>query len=168
MDNVTFTTDTKKFQYRVAGLCVHDGYALLHRAEPDEHWLLPGGRCHIGEPSNLAIERELHEELGVAVQTERLLWFVENFFADQERPGQVHEIACYYLFGLPTGSPLLAKDKDHIGIEGDDLMLTFRWFPIAALPALRIYPTFLRTEIANLPAVPIHLIHYDDDEATEA
>lgn len=162
MDNVGFTRGGKRFSYRVAGLCVHDGFALLHRAEPDTFWSLPGGRCQIGEPSNLAIERELLEEMGVTVQATRLLWFVENFFGNAVE--QVHEIACFYLFDLPAGSGLLAKDRSHSGVEGEDLRLIFRWFRVSELPTTRLYPSFLRTGIACLPSIPTHLVHYDPDE----
>ena len=165
LDNAEFRRGSRRFNYRAAGLCVHDGYALLHRAETDSFWALPGGRCHIGEPSNIAIERELREELGITIQATRLLWFVENFFGNATE--QVHELACYYLFDLPPGSPLFDKDQIHTGMEGEDLRLFFRWFPFAELPATRVYPTFLRTEIANLPAVPTHLIHYDEDDVAE-
>lgn len=164
MDNADFRQGSRRFNFRVAGLCVHDGYALLHRAETDTFWALPGGRCHIGEPSNEAVEREMQEELGVNIEITRLLWFVENFFENQVE--QVHELACFYLFELPAGSPLLAKDQDHYGMEGDDLRLIFRWFPFSELPATRVYPTFLRTDIADLPEIPTHRIHYDEDEST--
>jgi ADP-ribose pyrophosphatase YjhB (NUDIX family) len=94
MDNVAVTRGSKRFSFRVAGLCVDDGYALLHRAETDDFWALPGGRCQIGESSNLAIERELQEEMGVAVQATRLLWFVENFFGNVGNDDlQVHALA---------------------------------------------------------------------------
>jgi len=166
MDNAEFKKGSRKFNYRVAGLCVHDGYALLHRAETDNFWALPGGRCHIGEPSDQAIERELHEELGITIRVTRVLWFVESFFGNTIE--QVHQLACYYLFELPAGAPLLAKDQIHTGIEEDDLKLIFRWFPYSELPATRLYPTFLRTEIANLPEVPTHLIHYDEDDEAES
>jgi hypothetical protein len=59
---------------------------------------------------------------------------------------------------------MLAKDQGHFGIEGDSRRLIFRWFPFSELPTTRLYPSFLRTEIANLPAVPTHLIHYDPDD----
>ncbi len=166
MDNAEFKRGSRRFNYRVAGLCVHDGYALLHRAETDSFWALPGGRCHIGEPSNQAIERELHEELGITIRATRLLWFVENFFGNTIE--QVHELACYYLFDLPAGSPLLAKNQIYTGVEGDDLQLIFRRFLYSELPTTLLYPTFLRTKIANLPDVPTHLIHYDEDDAAES
>ncbi len=169
MHNLDFSRGSRRFNFRVAGLCVHDGYALLNRAVPDKSWNLPGGRCHMGEPSNKAIERELREELGVAVQITRLLWFVENFFGNADE--QVHQLACVYLFELPVGSSPLAKDQIHTGIdtgiEGEDLQLIFRWFPISDLPAVRLYPMFLRTEIANLPAVPTHLINIEEDGVPE-
>ena len=40
---------TPKFNYRVAGLAVRDGNALIGRAPPDGFWALPGGRVDAGE-----------------------------------------------------------------------------------------------------------------------
>ena len=127
--------------------------------------MLPGGRCQIGEPSNQALEREIREELGVTFRVPRLLWFVEIFYGNTSR--QIRELVCIYLFDLPGESPLLAKDHIYAGTQGDKLRLIFRWFPFAKLLATRFYLTFLRTEIANLPAVQTHLIHNDENDEAE-
>jgi hypothetical protein len=57
--------------------------------------------------------------------------------------------------------PLLAKDREHEGREGDDLRLIFRWFPVAELTQVPLYPTFLRDALADLPASPCHIVHRD-------
>lgn len=157
----SFTRDSRRFNYRVAGLCLHEDHALVHRAESEDFWSLPGGRPVHGEPSDVALRRELAEEIEADGTIVRLLWVVENFFS--YLGVEHHELAFYYLFDLPAGSPLLAKDREHEGREGDDLRLIFRWFPVAGLPTLRLYPSFLRTGVAALPATVAHLIHYDED-----
>jgi ADP-ribose pyrophosphatase YjhB (NUDIX family) len=162
----SFVTDGRRFNYRVAGVCIHDDHVLLHRAESDDFWAMPGGRCHHGEASADAVRRELHEELGLKVGELRLLWFVENFFADVGV--DYHELAFYYLYSLPPDSPLLAKDREHEGREGDDLRLIFRWFPITALDRVPLYPTFLRPELASLPASPCHVVHRDLPNSADA
>ncbi len=48
----------------------------------DDYWAMPGGRAEIGETSARTIVREMQEELGCEVEVERLLWTVENFYAD--------------------------------------------------------------------------------------
>jgi ADP-ribose pyrophosphatase YjhB (NUDIX family) len=70
---ITFDRDGARFTYRTVGVCVEDYYALLHRAEPDDFWSLPGGRVEIGEESAPVLRRELREELGAEAEVGRLL-----------------------------------------------------------------------------------------------
>jgi hypothetical protein len=49
------------FRVRVAGVAVHDGRVLFHRAAHDDFWALPGGRVAAGE--TLA-----HHEIGHYLQ----------------------------------------------------------------------------------------------------
>ncbi|MGH2517731.1 MAG: NUDIX hydrolase [Ktedonobacterales bacterium] len=114
-----------RFLYRVAGVAFYEGHVLLHRAESDAFWSLPGGRCELLEPSTVALRRELREELGTAVEVERLLLVVENFFTLDGLPH--HELGLYYQMVLPTDSPLLDIESEHRGDEVG-LSLVFRWY----------------------------------------
>jgi hypothetical protein len=42
--------------------------------------------------------------------------------------------------------------------------LIFRWFPTESLPAVQLYPIFLRTALAHLPASPQHVVEIGPDE----
>lgn len=152
-----------RFDYRVAGVATHAGCTLLHRAETDDFWSLPGGRCELGETSARALAREWREEMGEEIQVERLLWVVESFFASGARPH--HELGLYHRVALPTDSPHLDIATPFAGDEGG-LRLTFRWFPHEALGGLRIYPVFLRAALAELPDTPRHVINDERVEAT--
>jgi 8-oxo-dGTP diphosphatase len=64
--------------YAVAGLIMRDGKLLVaERPEGRPYagfWEFPGGKIEENEPGDVAIKRELHEELGIEVlQAER--WF---------------------------------------------------------------------------------------------
>lgn len=78
---ITFTEGSRRFNYRVAGVFVEDGHVLVHRAEPDAFWTLPGGRGEFLEESAETLRREMLEEIGASVRVERLLWVVENSFS---------------------------------------------------------------------------------------
>ncbi len=155
---LSFERDGRRFNHRVVGVALHEGRVLLHRAEHDDFWALPGGRVEFMEPSAEALHREMQEELGVEVQVERLLWVLENFFV--YRATEFHEVGLYYLMRLPPASPLLRVEGDFYGTEGD-LTLIFRWFPLDTLETLPLYPTFLRDALLALPEQIIHLVHRD-------
>jgi ADP-ribose pyrophosphatase YjhB (NUDIX family) len=159
-----------RFKYRTAAVIIHDGYVLLHRATSEDFWGLPGGRVEILESATAALARELSEELGPTVDARvgRLLWMVANFFGYEGVSH--HELGTYYLVTLGDQSAYLAKDRDYFGLEKDlgmhdmPVELIFRWFALSAFGQARLYPSFLRTRLAELPASSEHLIHYDTNE----
>ncbi len=100
---ISFDRRGIRFKYRVAGLCVHDGYVLLTRPDQDEYWILPGGRVELGEDSRTALEREIVEETGRSTRVGNLLWVTENFF---DLDGiDYHELACTYAIFPDAGLP---------------------------------------------------------------
>ena len=48
---ITFEKDYNKFNFRTVGVIIHDGKVLVHRAEKDDFWALPGGRVEFQETS---------------------------------------------------------------------------------------------------------------------
>ena len=69
---ITFARGPLRFNYRVVGIAINDGRVLLHRAETDDFWALPGGRAELMEPASVTLQREMQEELGIEVQVLRL------------------------------------------------------------------------------------------------
>jgi ADP-ribose pyrophosphatase YjhB (NUDIX family) len=157
---LSFDLDRGRFNFRVVGVVIHDGRVLLHHAEHDNFWALPGGRAELMEPSTATIAREMREELGVEVRVERLLWVVENFFQYDELG--FHELALYFLIHLPHDSPLV-HESSFDGIEGHKRLM-FRWFRIESLERVRLFPSFLRTALRSLPDAVTHVVHTDVDE----
>jgi ADP-ribose pyrophosphatase YjhB (NUDIX family) len=150
-----------RFVYRVAGVALHQDRVLLHRAEGDDFWALPGGRGEMLEPSPETLRREMREETGLAVTVDRLLWVVENFF---DYSGKTwHELGLYFLMSFPTDSPVWAHGDTFLGQEafpdGRRLLLFFQWFPLAGLEALTVYPSFLSAGLRQVPLTVQHIIH---------
>ena len=47
---ITYLEGGRRFNLRVAGVAIHKEQVLLHRAESDDFWALPGGRAEMMEP----------------------------------------------------------------------------------------------------------------------
>lgn len=135
---IRFEQGGHRFNYRVAGVAIHDGMILAHRAGDELFWTLPGGRAEIGETAEHTIRREMREELAIDVEVLRLLWFVENFFDYDDL--SYHEIGLYFLIRLPAGSKPLAM-RAFEATDGNTA-LHFQWFPL------------VEETLARLPLVP--------------
>ena len=155
---ITFTRGDKKFNYRVAGIFIRDGCVLLHRAETEPFWTLPGGRCELMESGGVALVREMQEELSVRVRVERLVWLAESFF--QYEGLDCHEIGMYFQAHLPHDALRYAVGEVFLGDEAG-MTLLFRWFDLAELPGLYVLPRFLGR---GLPALPDTMQYVVDTE----
>lgn len=113
------------------------------------------------EPAWNTLKREMQEELGIDVHVDRLVWVVENFFADGDRP--YHELALYFLMSLPTDSDLRAKEGPFAGTE-EGSKLVFQWHLVSDLEQVPLYPTFLRTSLRSIPPAAEHVVHWDQEE----
>jgi ADP-ribose pyrophosphatase YjhB (NUDIX family) len=155
----------RRFSYRIVGVCIDDGHVLLHRADYENFWSLPGGRAEILETSSITIAREMQEELGVTVTVRRPLWVVENFFTYES--WRFHELSLYYLVDLPPESPYLDKTLVHAGLEADLAPLIFKWFPLEDLSNVKLVPTFLRSSLQRLPTCVEHVVHAEPVDIQE-
>lgn len=156
---LSFKTFQGRFNYRAAAIILHNNHVLLHKAQKDKFWSLPGGRVDMLEPSSQTLKRELLEEFDLEVRVERLLWVVENFFFyDNE---EYHELGFYYLVQADSSADIFDLNKTYRGLEGDAVELSFRWFAVSALEQERVYPSFLKTDLAALPDHTVHVVHYD-------
>jgi ADP-ribose pyrophosphatase YjhB (NUDIX family) len=156
---IRFDQGHRRFNYRVVGVAVHSDSVLLHRADHEPFWTLPGGRAEHGETATETIRREMREELATDIEIVRLLWLVENFF-DYEGL-TYHEIALYFLIQFPPDSrPLSVNAFD--SVDGD-VPLRFQWFPIQreALERLPLLPAFLPEGLTDLPLSIVHIVQRD-------
>lgn len=157
---IHFEIGNAVFNLRVVAVFIEGEYVLVHRAEPDDFWTLPGGRAELGENTKEAAAREMREELKVEAEVGKLLWVVEYFFDLPERA--YHEVAFYYRMHFPPGAIITPATPI---FHGDDmgLPLIFRWVRLDELAGLRLYPTFLKTALCELPETTQHVILRDDD-----
>jgi 8-oxo-dGTP pyrophosphatase MutT (NUDIX family) len=156
--NIAFDRDGIRFNCRVAGVCIHDGHVLLLQWASVEFWALPGGRAQLLEPSRDALAREMAEEMDLPVEVGPLIWVVENFFTYEGL--RFHELSFVYRFFLPDDCPYLDVNREFTGWE-ETVPITFRWFPVDQLAGVTLYPSFLRTALADLPDQTVHVVHVD-------
>ena len=156
---IRFDQGTRRFNYRVVGVAIHDGSVLLHRADHEAFWTLPGGRAEHGETAEQTLKREMREELETDVDVVRLLWFVENFFEYDGR--SYHEIALYFLMQFPENSlPCTSASFDRFDAG---VRLRFKWHLLQAdlLTQLPLFPAFLPQALIELPSTTVHVVQRD-------
>ena len=154
---ITFDQDEKRFNYRIAGVALHENRVLLNREDEYRFWFMPGGRAELLEPAQETLQREFREELNVEIQIGRLLWFVESFF---ERFHEAyHQLSLYFLIDLPPDWPLLTVDGAFRGVE-EEANLLFQWYHLHELATLHMYPTFLKQALQALPENTEHILDY--------
>lgn len=155
---ITYRKNGIRFNYRIAGVSIHKSRVLLHRLEKDNFWALPGGRCELLENSRDALAREYCEETGFNVVIGRPLWFLENFFNNDNE--QNHEVSMIYMVDFPKECGCLDKDVFY-GVEESEKII-FKWFNLDDISELELYPTFLRSGLKSLPQTLEHKIHRDN------
>jgi len=133
---------------RASAIVIYADHVLLQRIEQDDFWVLPGGGVQVGETSEQAVQREVREETGEAMQIERLLCVTENFFDLYEK--RWHQIEFAYLMHLRPDSHLTDVNHVYAGVE-NGASLILRWVPLDSLDQLEmpLKPTFWRSYLSN-------------------
>ncbi len=157
---LSFPVGGTRFNYRVAGVAIRDGHVLVCREDDDDYCMLPGGRVEMGEPSDLALVREIAEELVLPVEVGPLLFTSESFYG---RVGErFHELGFIYAIELPEDigpggvQPFLVR-------EDEGHLLQFSWLPLEGpdLTEARLLPPWLPERLRALPDMPGHVIFHE-------
>ena len=153
---VNFPVGDRLFNYRAAAIIVRDAHVLICHEDNDDYIMLPGGRVELGEASDVALAREVAEEVQAPAEIGRLIYTVENFFTHDGKT--VHELGAYYaveLMDFPFRAGGVVRTVHDEGHE-----LKFEWLPVdgRALRARCLYPIWIRDRLGRLPSVTEHLI----------
>lgn len=142
---------------RTAGVLIQNGKLLVQRDKDQSEYALPGGHVKMGETTVHSLVREYKEETGADIRCSKLLWTEECFWTWRGLP--VHTITFYYLIELCEHS-VIADDGVFVP-HHDNHHVLIGWMPIAQLPKVTIYPTFIQREIHDLNSAPKHFISAD-------
>ena len=151
------------FRCRTAGVIIYDGAVLLQGEPQGTFWTLPGGGIEPLESSQAALHREMQEELGISIQINRLLWAVEHFFVSDTDNKAHHGIGFYYLISPLAAPHLYDLAQTFQSVEDGMIEIIFRWFKLAELSSIALYPSFLPAALQALPPAPEHVI-FDEIE----
>jgi ADP-ribose pyrophosphatase YjhB (NUDIX family) len=154
---ITFDEGNLRFNYRVVGTAIDGDRVLLHKAEDEDFWTLPGGRGELLEPARETLEREMREELDVEIRVGRLVWVVENFFVYDGK--SYHELALYFLMTFSEKS--YVRELTEFPGKDNNIRLTFKWHQLDGLGSIAFYPSFLRTALKRIPDATEHIVHTD-------
>ncbi|WP_313893575.1 NUDIX domain-containing protein [Psychrobacillus sp.] len=154
--DISFKTPEGRFNYRVAGLLIHDGKLLIMQDENQPYYYVPGGRVMLHEKSVDAMKREVEEELSAEVNIKRMLWVNENFFNEERLNEQFHEICFFYLLELKD--PEILNRGEEFIINEDGKIHTYYWKSFEQLKDIQLYPLFLKEKMMELPLSIDHLV----------
>ncbi len=149
--DISFKSDSEKFNYRVCAIMISDGKILAMHDERSPYYYLPGGRVEMGETAENAVIREIQEELGITPKIVRPLWLNQAFFTEDVDNLHYHELCIYFLMDF-TETDLLARGENFTAYEGQRTH-TFEWLAFERLRDEYFYPLFLKKDIFNLPDV---------------
>ncbi len=128
---------------------IDDGHILLTCSTngSKRYTYLPGGHVELGEPSKVALLRELTEELGVTdANITRLLGTHESLWHDSTNTLQ-HEINIIFATDVPGFSR-------HETPASQEAHISFVWAPLDQLADANLLPVIMRTRLAALLAGP--------------
>lgn len=73
------------FEIIARALIIHDNKILLCKRKNRDYYFLPGGHIEFGEQAEVALEREIKEELGADLHDISFIGAVENIFRQDEK-----------------------------------------------------------------------------------
>lgn len=149
--DITFKSGDEKFNYRVCAMIISEGKILAMHDDRSPYYYLPGGRVALGETAEMAVIREVQEELGVTPRIVRPLWLNQAFFTEDVDHLRYHELCVYFLMDI-SDTDLLSRGK-HFTTREDYRTHTFEWLAFDRLKDEYFYPLFLKKDIFNLPNV---------------
>lgn len=160
-ESIKIKTRNYNFKYRVSGLVIKNNKLLLVDMDDSGFLCLPGGYVELGETTEVAVKRELLEEVGKKFDISKYLGVVENYFINKYSK-KIHEISFYYLMipieNMDTNDfTIIENDKGH------KIKLDFKWIDLNEINNYDIRPSFLKQILESKKLEFNHLIFNELD-----
>lgn len=157
--DISYRIKDSRFNLRVAGLLVSQNKLLLMKLDTTPYYFPPGGRVQLHESSADALKREWQEELGLAIEINKLAAVAESFFTEEVTGEQYHEVGFYYWLKPDIGA-LLPRQSSFERKDETGQLLYFLWQPLDALKDIYIRPPFIQQGLPAFQQEVIHLVEY--------
>ena len=146
MCDIEFKESNYKFNYRVAVIFSYDNKILFQKIKGDTYYSLIGGSVKLGEIAVEAISREIKEEVGINIGTEKLYLsrICENFF--EYNNIKFHELLFVYIADLDESEFITKCDSMKCL---DDENTTMIWVNNNDIKALDIRPDVVKEIIED-------------------
>ena len=147
--NVHQTFPDGCFGLRSIAIIIQDDKLLVAKNAKYDCFYTVGGGVHAHEDSASAAIREVFEETGLRMKTDRLLFVNERFFHHDTQ--EHHEVAFFYLMDYDC-CPI--PDGATTDCPGE----TLHWLPIDQLNTYNLVPAFLKESLRKLPDNIVHIV----------
>lgn len=154
--NCGFVRGEDLFRLRAAAIILKDQKVLMAVNDRDSYCYSVGGAVHLGESAREAVVREVLEETGAAMETDRLAFVHENFFIGTDGL-RWHEIALYFLMKVPEG---FAPRDGSLSMQGVAEHMV--WLPVDRLSEYAAHPAFFARELPRLSEGVRHILTRED------
>ncbi|MDR3626127.1 MAG: NUDIX hydrolase [Ignavibacteriaceae bacterium] len=98
----------------VRGVVFKDGKILLVKEKADGGWTLPGGWADPNETPSESVEREVLEESGFIVKTQKVLAVYDRAKQGHKPPFPFHVFKLFFLCDLKGGISTLSNETDGV------------------------------------------------------
>lgn len=141
--DIKIDNEEGKFKFRVCGVLEYKGKYLAVKMNNNNFFCLPGGHVELGEDTDMAILREMKEELGFAVKIKKLISINQNFFYGVDGR-KFHEIGFYYIVNAVDEKNINPNDYEREELDKGKLQhLVFKWFTKDELKKIDFRPKYI-------------------------
>ena len=163
MPDILFKNKDYIFSYRIQGVLIREGKALVQRGSHDDYALI-GGHVAAFETTKETLVREFREEIHADIEVDELIGVGEVFFPWGDKP--CHQIGLYYAVHLKDESqiPLDGVFHGYDDLGGERIDLDFCWVPLEELSHITLYPPQMVPHILSGSKEVLHFVYKEGDQ----
>ena len=147
---ISLAADGWQSNLRAAAMILDAERLLVGQEVGQTFYFLLGRRVEVGESNAEAVRRELHEDLQIERQGERLVGLQEQVFPSDRPSHHFHEVACFYELSLPKAANAALNHGPLLAMDGA-MKLAVPWLPQDERPHVDLRPVACVPCGANCP-----------------